>query len=126
MFCFKFKRLSANRWLNLSSHGKRWHIIKRARAEMRQVQRTDKIVFSRAACKRLAHELLIDMGRFDRRFTKGAYDALAEAMQQVGTTFFEDCYNAAELTGHKTIMPKHAVHVRNQWKKQDDRVEATR
>ena len=56
MFCPKLKRISANRWLNLTSRGKRWHVIRRARTQMRQVQETPKLLFSKKAHDQLCRE----------------------------------------------------------------------
>lgn len=126
MFCPKIRRLTRAQWRAMTAEEKRVYTSSLATKAVDACRATEEVVFSRAACKRIAKRLLRDIGMPTNRFTRRAYDALAEAVQQAGVTFFEDCYDAAELTGHKTILPKHAVHVRNQWAKQDARVEATR
>ena len=126
MFCPKTRRVKLRTWLRMSAAQKSLYMVCRKNKEIKACQETPEVVFSRAACKRLVKELLRDLGRYDHRVTKRADEALAQAVQQAGTTFFEDCAEVAWLTGHKTIMPKHTAQVRRQWAKQDARVEATR
>ena len=123
MFCPKLKRISANRWLNLTSRGKRWHVIRRARTEMRQVQKTPKLLFSKKAHDVICRELL-QYFKCDYRISGLANIALAHASQDLVTKFFEDCQEAAEHAGRKTIMLKDLEFVKAQWAKQDDRVMA--
>jgi histone H3/H4 len=126
MFCPKTRRVKLRTWLRMSAAQKSLYMVCRKNKEIKACQETPKVVFSRAACKRLVKELIEKMEVTHMYVAEEAYDAIAQAVQQVGTTFFEDCAEVAWLTGHKTIMPKHTAQVRRQWVKQDARVEATR
>lgn len=126
MFCPKLTTTTRAKWQRKTRKQKQEHILRRAKKEMLTCQDTDDVVFSRAACKQVCKELLLDMNRYDIRFSRRANDALAEAVQQAQTTFFEDCQRLAELTKHKTIMLQHFNHVKGEWARQDARLEAAR
>lgn len=123
MFTAKVKRITGYRWLNLSRRAKRRHINHRAKSEMIQVQKTDKIVFSKAAFRRLCKEIS-EQYKFDIRFTKEATHGLAEMAQTMLTHLFEDSLAAAEHAGRKTVMPKDMKYVCRQWAKHDNRIQS--
>ena len=123
MFCPKFKRITVRYWLRLKAYGKRMQVARRAKKEMVQVQKTDKILFSVKAHAQLCREIL-QYQRVAFRISKKAQHALAESSQELITSLFQDCQEAAEHSGRVTIMPKDMQYVVRQWKKADGRVEA--
>ena len=126
MFCPKTRRVKLRTWLRMSAAQKSLYMVCRKNKEIKACQETPKVVFSRAACKRLVKELIVKMGAKHIYVAEEAHDAIAEALQQVGVTFFEDCNAVAKVSKNKTILPRHSDHVRLEWVKQDARVQATR
>lgn len=123
MFCPKFKRITAYRWLNMTRKAKRRHVARRAEKEIKQIQKTPKHVFSTAAFKRLLRELAFNW-KTDVRFSKSGNEAMAEFAQDIVTKLFKDMGKAAEHAGRKTVMPKDLHFVLDQWVEQNHRVEA--
>lgn len=117
--------MSARQWRKLNPCGKQGHILRRAKKALLECQKTEKLLFSKAAFERLVKEIM-DGYKAGMRIGPKALDALAEASTSVVTTFFEDCQEAALHASRQTVMPKDAKYVRRQWVKQDERIEATR